>query len=307
MRSSSAVVMVLSSNTNNNVFQFDTGRLGSGARRDRRNDGAAACREPERRRLIALDRVDLHTEQAAADFAELQQLAHDRLGDFGWNRKTDADVAAASRQDRRVNANEFAAQVDERAARVARVDRCIGLNKVFVRVGAADTGAALRTDDAGRYRVRKAERVTDGNNEIAYLGLVRIAERDLRQLIRRHFQDRDIGAGVGANDLGIEHAIVEQRYFDGVCVLDDMMVGHNVAVARIDNDARALALHGFRSRGVSGIPKKRRLNGSSANGERCETVDLTRILTTAGATSLMSGASDGTGWPSTTSGRAACA
>ena len=48
------------------------------------------------------------------------------------NREADADVAAGARQDLRVDADQLALGVHQRAARVAVVDRRVGLQEVLV-------------------------------------------------------------------------------------------------------------------------------------------------------------------------------
>ena len=47
---------------------------------------------------------------ASVDFAELDDLRHDRFGDVDRDREADADVAAAAAEDRRVDADQFAAE-----------------------------------------------------------------------------------------------------------------------------------------------------------------------------------------------------
>jgi hypothetical protein len=53
------------------------------------------------------------------------------LGGRDGNRKADADRAAGLRIDRRIDAEQVAVGVDQRAARVAEVDRGIGLDEVL--------------------------------------------------------------------------------------------------------------------------------------------------------------------------------
>src|SRR5690606_37051902 len=119
------------------------------------------------------DVLHMHAQRAALDLAVLQQLRGDGADHVSGNGETDADVAAGARQDGGVHANEPAAQVDERAAGVARVDGRVGLDEILevlgVQAAAADGG-----NDAGSHRVREAERVADGDHEIAHLHLVGI-------------------------------------------------------------------------------------------------------------------------------------
>ena len=57
-----------------------------------------------------------------------------RLREAHRDREADALVAAGAREDQRVDADQVAAGVDQRAARVAGIDRGVGLDEVAERV-----------------------------------------------------------------------------------------------------------------------------------------------------------------------------
>ena len=76
---------------------------------------------------------------------QLLDDARDRIGRHG---KADADRSAGRRDDRRVHADDFAVHVEQRTARVALVDRRVGLQVVVI--GPGIDVAALRRDDAER-------------------------------------------------------------------------------------------------------------------------------------------------------------
>ncbi len=61
------------------------------------------------------------------------------------------------------------------------IDRCVGLNEIFVAV-AADAGATQRADDARRDRMTEAERVADRDDEIADARAFRVADRHFGQI-----------------------------------------------------------------------------------------------------------------------------
>ena len=87
----------------------------------------------------------LHAERAVLDAAGGDQLAHHVVGQVGRNRKADADVAAGRRVDRRIDADQLAAQIDQGAAGIARIDRGIGLDEVLDSRGRASRcGSAPR-------------------------------------------------------------------------------------------------------------------------------------------------------------------
>src|SRR3954452_14835946 len=89
------------------------------------------------------------------------------------HREADADVdvaGLAGRRDLRVDADHARAHVEERAARVAGVDRCVGLDDLvdLDAVGGADVAAEAGDDARGR-RAVEAERVADRDRGVADL------------------------------------------------------------------------------------------------------------------------------------------
>ena len=80
-----------------------------------------------------------------------------------------------------VDADDLAAQVEQRPARVAGVDGGVGLEEVEVpaRVepGTSSRVRPLALRMPGAHGVREAERVADGDDPVAHLDRVRVAER----------------------------------------------------------------------------------------------------------------------------------
>ncbi len=120
-------------------------------------------------------------------------------------------------------------------------------------------------------------------------------------------EHRDIGALIAPDHLGREPPGVEQGHGNLAGVLDDVAVGDDIALARIDDDAGSGALklalpHG----GLFGASKKRRKNGSSGSGlfrgTRSVKVPRVAMFTTAGDAILIMGASEGTGLSPTAGG-----
>src|SRR5215470_15044685 len=85
-------------------------------------------------------------------------------GSVDRDSEPDADVAAARGQDRGVDADQVTVQIYERAARVAGVDRSIGLDEIVADTEAAAAGCA---DNAERCGLTEAEGVADRDDEIA--------------------------------------------------------------------------------------------------------------------------------------------
>ncbi len=90
----------------------------------------------------------------------IEQLAHHPFAAINRNRKADALIAAAVGSNCRVDTDDFAIQIDQRTAGIARIDRRVGLNKVLVVID-ANTGPPLGADYG---RDRNTTRATLGRS-----------------------------------------------------------------------------------------------------------------------------------------------
>ena len=144
-----------------------------------------------------------------------------------------------AREDCGIDADEIAVEIDERAAGIARIDRRIRLDEELI-VGDADLGARQRRDDAARHRLPDAERIADGEHQIADFEIVGIAHRERRQvlLVRIDLEHGEIGALVGEQQLGFEFAPVGEHDADIAAAQDHVIVGDDETLA-VDDDARA--------------------------------------------------------------------
>ena len=70
----------------------------------------------------------------------LSQLREQLLGEVDRDGEADADVAAAAAEDRGIDADHLAAEVEQRTAGVARIDGGVGLDEVVVGALADDAG-----------------------------------------------------------------------------------------------------------------------------------------------------------------------
>ena len=91
--------------------------------------------EPERLRDLGRDLLDHHAEPAARDLPLSVSCGTISFARFDRDGEADADVAAGAAEDRGVDADDLAAQVQQRATRVARIDGGVGLNEVVVGAG----------------------------------------------------------------------------------------------------------------------------------------------------------------------------
>ena len=233
---------VLAVDRGDDVARQDARRLGGGALDHLRDEHALhVVAEPEALAEVGSEAEDRDAERAAAHLAELDQLLHHVLDHVRGNGEANAHVAAGLRQDRGVDADQLAAQVDQRAARVARVDGRIGLDEVLVTLW-VDAGAASGTDDPGGDGVLQPEGIADGDDEVADLEAGRVRQGDLGgQAALDDLDHGDIRALVGADDLGLELAVVDQRYRDFLGVVDHVGIGDDIAGTGVDYHARACA------------------------------------------------------------------
>src|SRR5262249_30051066 len=103
---------------------------------------APATHAPRRRFVLqpvprsAVDLLlDAHAEPAAPGLAELLELLDHRHGGFRRHRKADANRAAGGGDDRGIDADHLAVEVEQGAARIAAVDGGVGLNVIVVGAG----------------------------------------------------------------------------------------------------------------------------------------------------------------------------
>ena len=88
-----------------------------------------------------VDRLDPHAKPTAPGFPELPQLPDHRLDGRGGGRKADPDRTSRRREDRGVDADHLALQIEQRTSRIALVDRGVGLKEVVIRA-AVDVAVA---------------------------------------------------------------------------------------------------------------------------------------------------------------------
>src|SRR5690606_32108784 len=189
------------------------------------------------------DRLDEYTEPSAAHLAVLDELLHDGPRHVRRHGETDADIAAGRRDDRGVDADEQAVHREQRAARIARIDRSVRLDEILVALAVGHhAGAPERADDAVGHRLAEAERVTDRDDEVADLELTRVAHPRRDEVLGLDLEQRDIRRLVAADELRREAALIRERYDDFLRVLHDVMVREHVAFFRVDDHARAHAL-----------------------------------------------------------------
>ena len=142
---------------------------------------------------------------------------------------------ASLESDRRVDAHDFAVEVHQRAARVARVDRRIGLQEIGPAAGGQDAG--LAADNARTDRQIEVEGMPDGQYPIADLQLVAVAQGGGGQAaVGLDPQHGKVGLLVGLDVGGTKLLAVGEFHQDFIGPFDNMIVGEDDALG-VDNDA----------------------------------------------------------------------
>ena len=183
-----------------------------------------------------VDRLNAHTEPTAARLVILLELIDHRHDARRGGGEADADRPAGRRKDRGVDADHFALHVEQRAARIALVDRGVGLQEVVVWT-AVDVSIARR-DDARGHGFAEAEGIADRHHAVADAHLVAVAElHRLQRLVALDLEHGNVHLGILTDDLRLQLAPVGEDHHDVVGVADDVIVGDDDA-ARIDHEAR---------------------------------------------------------------------
>ena len=98
----------------------------------------------------------------------------------------------------------------------------------------------------------QSERITDREDEIADAGNRRIADRHIGQSVGIDLDDRDVGAGVGPDQLGVVNGAVNQRNLDFVGIADNVVIGQDQSAFGIHDDTGARARHFLLTRELVG-------------------------------------------------------
>ena len=163
--------------------------------RPRRRPSRSARSRPQRPRPAD------DPEERPADAAVVHQGADDRPG-RGVDRHGQAE---ADPGDGRVDPDDPAAPVGERPARVAGVERGVGLDDVLDEPARPPVAGGERSpegaDDAGGHAAGEPERVADRDDELADAEPVGVAERRGGKAAAGRPDDREVGERVAPDDV----------------------------------------------------------------------------------------------------------
>ena len=209
---------------------------------DPRHDNPRTPGQAKRLGQFLGQRLHFNAQPATDHLSVLDDRLHHFHRQFHRNGKTDALRAAGLGEDRRVDAGEVAVGIDQCAAGVARVDRRVGLDEVFV-VVQAQLVAAGGADDAHGHGLADTERVADGQRNVADTDVVRAADSDRRQVFQVDLEDGEVGFRVAADDAGEGFTTVLQRHDDLIGAAGNVVVGEDVAFRAHDHAGTEARFH----------------------------------------------------------------
>ena len=232
----------LAINAQNHVPQLQTGFLRRAITENPRHHNPRATAQAKRFGQFLGQRLHLDPQPAANHLAVLDNRLHDFHGQVDRNRKADALRTTGLGEDCGVDPGQVAVGIHQRAARVARVDRGIGLDKVFV-VVQAQLVAPGGADDAHGGGLAHAKRVADRQGDITDAQGVRTTNGDGRQVLQVDLQYREVGFRVAADDPGVGFTTVLESHYNLVGPCDHMVVGQQIAFRAHQHRRTQAGLH----------------------------------------------------------------
>ena len=185
--------------------------------------------------------IQIDAQERAGDLALLDQLPGDDHDHVDRNREADPFVPARTAGDGRIDADDLAAHVDQRAAAVARIDGRVGLEEVLeedLRVSQFEISSPLGADDAegADWLSPKGLPTARTKSPICRSSLFPMRRRD--EARRGDVHHRDVGSRVVPDLLGVDQAAVGQVDLDPLRrrLTDDVPVGQDVVVVLQQDD-----------------------------------------------------------------------
>ena len=185
------------------VPRLDARVVGRAPLDDLGHQRAGVDRKPEPIGELRIERLGGDADVGVLDAPVGAELVERALDQVDRDREADPLVASRGRVDLLVDADHAPVGVEQGAARVAGVDRGVGLDRALDLEGGQRLDRAVgRRDDADRQRLLLHERAADRRNRLA--GLYRVAVSQLQRVqveaIRVDLEQRDVGVRVEADD-----------------------------------------------------------------------------------------------------------
>src|SRR5699024_8200149 len=166
-------------------------------------------------------------EQRTLHHTVLLEVYHHFLYDCARNGERIAHIGSGLTLNQRVDADQLAARIDQRAPAVAGIDRRIGLDERFhaVLIGDGAEVTRLGAHDACRNGRLQVERTADGQHPFAQPQRIRIPERQGRQPLAVYLDERHLRSVVRTDDLGLERPPVVKLDLQFGRIVHDVVVG----------------------------------------------------------------------------------
>src|SRR6266567_7814442 len=193
---------------------------------------------------------DVEPHPGTPHLPEAPQLVRHPQRPLDRDRKSDSHRSARAREDRAVHPDHVPHGVRERPARIAGVDRRVGLYHADIDAGLPLGGKQVPPDGAHHARRHRGLRVAEQVGErVAHRydplpdhQVGALTERSGREARRVHLQHRDVRERVLTLDLRREIPSIARRDDDLLSPLRDVLVGDHHPVGR-DDEAGSVTLH----------------------------------------------------------------
>ena len=175
-------------------------------------------------------------------FAVRDHLVHHAPRHVHRHRESHALIAAAAvRQNRRIDADQFPAHIHQRAARIALIDRRIGLDEILIPSDSGDAAAPLGADNSHGHALAQPERLPHGQHHVADADFDESPNGSTGRSFASIFRTAISVFESVPTTFALNSRLSSNVTRDIGRAVDHVIVRHNVAV-RLDDHARAQAL-----------------------------------------------------------------
>ena len=208
--------------------------LGSRILDDLVSKNSKARREIETRSNLGVQFGHSYTNRGTANRTVDCEFIRDPVSLIDWNRKSDPLISTASGCDCGTDGDHFSIEINERTARVARVDRCIGLNQTPP-IDPRD-GSVFGANDTGTDGCFQPKRATDCKHPITDFQQIRVCDFCvLKRLFANKFQGSDIAIGITTYFSRFNLRVISELDNNSLSTRDHMIIGDHAPVRRDDD------------------------------------------------------------------------
>ncbi len=168
-----------------------------------------------------------------------QDAVHRAAHRRGGHGKPDPLPAAGARENRLVDADKFAAHVDERSAAVARIDRRVDLEQIARILAALPV---FRADNPLGHALLQAVRIAHRHHRFADFDRLGIAEGQRHHVPVVDLEDGDVRGGVSADQSRRAAAAITEFHLDLIHAFDHMVVRDDMPFLANDGSRTELIL-----------------------------------------------------------------